>query len=274
MKLTLTIPASALLLGAFTALPAADQPAAPAAPAAAVVAAPAAPAKVYTEDQILETLGWLVGSRLADFELTPEQTASVIKGVTLAASGKEVPFKEEEIGEQFTAYMQAKQAKAQEKQAAAAKVKAAAGQAAADKFLAETKAKAGVVALPDGLLYEIIQPGKGDFPKPTDTVKVNYTGTLISGTKFDSSADHGEPATFPLNQVIPGWTEGIQKINKGGKIKLYIPPALGYGDQGVGDGLIPPGSALVFEVELLDINPPTAAPVSATTPPVTAPETK
>ena len=88
-------------------------------------------------------------------------------------------------------------------------------------------------------------------PKPTETVKVHYTGKLIDGTVFDSSVQRGEPAEFPLDQVIPGWTEGIQKMNKGGKIKLYVPPQLAYGDDGRPG--IPPSSTLIFDVELLDI---------------------
>jgi FKBP-type peptidyl-prolyl cis-trans isomerase len=165
------------------------------------------------------------------------------------------------------------QAKADVKQHAAIEAKAAAGdpeakafldqekaQASAkadgEKFLADVKLKKGVTALPSGVLYETLQAGTGDYPKPTDTVKVNYTGTLINGTKFDSNADHdgGAPAVFPLDGVIPGWTEGIQKVNRGGKIKLYIPSALAYGPRGQ-PPTIPPDSALVFEVELLDINP-------------------
>ena len=92
---------------------------------------------------------------------------------------------------------------------------------------------------------------------PTDTVKVHDTGTLIDGSVFDSSVQRGEPAEFPLDQVIPGWTEGIQKMTKGGKIKLYVPPQLAYGDDGRPG--IPPGSTLIFDVELLEIKAPTAA---------------
>ncbi len=136
----------------------------------------------------------------------------------------------------------------------------ASAKADGEKFLTDMKQKQGVIALPSGVLYETIKAGTGDYPKATDTVKVNYTGTLINGTKFDSNADHdgGAPAVFPLDGVIPGWTEGIQKVNKGGKIKLYIPSASAYGPRGQ-PPVIPPNSALVFEVELLDINPAAAA---------------
>jgi FKBP-type peptidyl-prolyl cis-trans isomerase len=282
MKLTLTITASVLLLGALTALPAADQPAAPT-PGATPAAAPAAPARKFTDQELLLTLGWIAGNRsqiggqLKDFEFTDAELATIAQGVSLALADKEPPFKPEEIGDQFSDYMQARQDKAQAKQHAEIVAKAAAGdpeakaildeekaqesaKADGEKFLADMKQKQGVIALPSGVLYEIIKAGTGDFPKASDTVRVNYTGTLINGTKFDSNADHdgGKPAEFPLNQVIKGWTEGIQKVNKGGKIKLYIPSNLAYGPSGQ-PPTIPPNSALVFEVELLDINPPAAA---------------
>src|SRR5215216_6878344 len=130
--------------------------------------------------------------------------------------------------------------------------------AESEALFAKLKTNKNVVELPSGLRYEIVKPGTGAFPKPTETVKVHYTGTLVDGTVFDSSVQRNEPAEFPLNEVIPGWTEGIQKVNKGGKIKLYVPAALAYGDRG--QGSIPPGSTLVFDVELLDILPPAPPP--------------
>ena len=138
--------------------------------------------------------------------------------------------------------------------------------AATTGFFAKLKDNKNVVELPSGLRYEIVKPGDGAFPKPSDTVKVHYTGTLVDGTVFDSSLQHTppEPAEFPLDGVIPGWTEGIQKINKGGKIKLYVPAHLGYGDEG--SGRIPPGATLIFDVELLDLHPTPAAPAAAAAP--------
>lgn len=124
--------------------------------------------------------------------------------------------------------------------------------AAGAKFREENSKKAGVVTTASGLQIEMLVEGQGDAPKATDTVRVHYTGTLIDGTKFDSSVDRGEPAEFPLNGVIPGWTEGLQLIKPGGKAKLVIPPELGYGDRGAGP-TIPPGATLVFEVELLEV---------------------
>ena len=121
------------------------------------------------------------------------------------------------------------------------------------KFLAENGKKPGVVTTASGLQYQVMAEGKGAKPKATDSVKVHYVGTLLDGTKFDSSYDRKEPAQFLLNQVVPGWTEGLQQMPVGSKYKLWIPSKLGYGEQGTPGGPIPPNSTLVFEVELLEI---------------------
>lgn len=120
------------------------------------------------------------------------------------------------------------------------------------KFLQENAKKAGVKTTKSGLQYKVIKEGIGPSPKETDTVKVHYRGRLINGTEFDSSYSRGEPAVFPLNRVIKGWTEGLQLMKVGGKYELYIPPELAYGDYGAGS-TIQPGSTLIFEVELIDI---------------------
>ncbi len=119
------------------------------------------------------------------------------------------------------------------------------------KFLDDNKKKPNVKTTASGLQYEVISEGKGAKPKETDTVKVHYKGTLTNGTEFDSSYKRNQPAEFPLNQVIKGWTEGLQLMTVGSKYKLYIPSDLGYGDRGMPN--IPAGSTLVFEVELLEI---------------------
>jgi len=120
-----------------------------------------------------------------------------------------------------------------------------------EKFLAENKAREGVTETPSGLQYEVITMGTGEKPAAEQTVKVHYTGTLLDGTKFDSSVDRGEPAEFGVNQVIPGWQEAIQLMPVGSKFKFYIPYELAYGEAGTGP--IPPYSTLIFEVELLEI---------------------
>jgi len=124
--------------------------------------------------------------------------------------------------------------------------------AARDKYLADNKITAQPTA--SGLIYIELKKGKGEKPKPTDMVKVHYIGTLLDGTKFDASLDHQkEPVEFPLNQVIPAWTEGVGMMQKGGKAKLIVPSEIGYGARG--QGPIPPFSTLVFEVELIDFKP-------------------
>jgi FKBP-type peptidyl-prolyl cis-trans isomerase len=123
---------------------------------------------------------------------------------------------------------------------------------AGEEFLAANKNKAGVVTLPSGLQYEIIKAGTGAKPKAEDQVKCHYHGTTIDGKVFDSSVDRGEPAVFPVNRVIPGWTEALQLMPVGSKWKLYIPAALAYGDRGPSQD-IKPNSTLIFEVELLEI---------------------
>ena len=123
----------------------------------------------------------------------------------------------------------------------------------ADEFLKKNEKKAGVKKTASGLQYRVITEGTGMMPRATDKVKVHYKGTLIDGTEFDSSYKRGQPAEFPLNQVIPGWTEGLQLMKVGSKYELVIPPALGYGDRG--QQSIPGNSVLIFEVELLEAKP-------------------
>ena len=149
---------------------------------------------------------------------------------------------------------------------------------AAAKFLAENGKKPGVTATASGLQYQVLTAGSGESPKASDEVTVNYRGTLLDGTEFDSSYRRGEPATFPLARVIPGWTEGLQLMKPGGKYRLFVPPQLAY-DMRPRPG-IPPGSMLIFEVELLSFKPvqaaiPGARPAQPAAPPdsttVTAP---
>lgn len=151
--------------------------------------------------------------------------------------------------QRFQQNFDAKQRAKQEEAKAHAQDNIAAGK----KFLAENANSKAVYTTKSGLQYRILKKGNGQKPTAKDKVKVNYTGTLIDGTKFDSSYDRGEPLTFPVNQVIPGWSEGVQLMDVGSKYKLYIPYNLGYGEQMVGS--IPPGSTLIFDVELLEINP-------------------
>jgi len=142
--------------------------------------------------------------------------------------------------------------KLQAEQASKTKASAEKNKAEGDKFMAENKKKAGVKVTPSGLQYIVLKQGTGKKPTANDQVKVHYVGTLIDGTKFDSSYDRGQPAQFPLNGVIKGWTEALQLMTVGSKYKLFIPPELGYGEQDP-PGPIGPNSTLVFEVELVEV---------------------
>ena len=132
------------------------------------------------------------------------------------------------------------------------KEKAEANLKAGEDFLEQNKAKEGVVTLPSGLQYQILKDGEGAKPNASNKVTCHYHGTLIDGRIFDSSVQRGQPATFPLNQVIAGWTEGVQLMPVGSKYRFFIPSSLGYGDRQVGSD-IGPNSALIFDVELLAI---------------------
>lgn len=154
------------------------------------------------------------------------------------------------LQQEHMALAQEAQAKEAELQAQLAEENKAAGVA----YLAENGKKEGVKTTESGLQYEVLTAGEGEPPTAEDVVQVHYRGTLIDGTQFDSSYDRGEPTSFPLNQVIPGWTEGVQLMNVGSKYRFVIPSELAYGERGAGNS-IPGHSTLIFEVELLAVNP-------------------
>ena len=131
--------------------------------------------------------------------------------------------------------------------------KAAANLKAGEDFLEQNKKREAVITTPSGLQYEVLQEGSGAKPKATDKVKCHYHGTLINGTVFDSSVQRGQPATFPLNMVIKGWTEALQLMSPGSKYRLFLHPSLAYGERQTGS-VIGPNSTLIFDVELLAIN--------------------
>lgn len=184
-------------------------------------------------------LGMDVGASLQQTGFKPDYDA-FSQGIQDMLEGRETRFTPDQVNailqEAFTAAME-KQGEAQR-------------QAETD-FLAENSKKAGISITGSGLQYEVITEGTGAKPDQDDTVRVNYEGTFIDGQVFDSSYSRGEPTEFPLNGVIPGWTEGIQLMREGAKYRFFIPSDLGYGSRGAGS--IPPYSPLIFEVELLSI---------------------
>ena len=173
---------------------------------------------------------------------------ALVKGIRDGMGDKEKMLTKEEVQNNFSKFQKIMTAKFQEDQ----KRKAEEGIVKGDEFLKENAQKEGVVTLPSGLQYKIIEAGSGPSPKATDQVVVHYRGRLLDGTQFDSSYDRGQPATFGVGQVIKGWTEGLQLMSTGAKWELYIPSELAYGARGAGQ-TIPPNSTLIFEVELLEI---------------------
>ncbi|XID74967.1 FKBP-type peptidyl-prolyl cis-trans isomerase [Alkanindiges sp. WGS2144] len=187
-------------------------------------------------------------------------TDAFADGIRDGKSGKTPRFSDEEIGQAFMAYQQEMQAEQQQLQQQPQQEQSAGQQsqqdnnAAGQQFLAENAKKPGVMTTPSGLQYQVIQEGNGKKPTASSEVKVHYEGKLIDGTVFDSSIKRGEPLAFLLNQVIPGWTEGLQLMKEGSKYRFFIPPELGYGKAGAGEA-IPPNSVLIFDVELLKVRP-------------------
>ncbi len=173
---------------------------------------------------------------------------AMVKGLRDALSGVKLLLTEEELNATLTAL----QNDLRQRQVAVMQKVAEDNKKAGEAFLAENKNKPGVVTLPDGLQYKIVQEGSGKKPTATDTVEVNYRGTLVNGTEFDSSFRRGQPAAFKVTDVIPGWVEALQLMPVGSKWQLVIPSKLAYGERGAGSH-IPPNSTLVFEVELLAI---------------------
>jgi len=189
-------------------------------------------------------IGRQMGDQLASDPFEGVNAQAVANGLLDSLQGTESTISQEAFTEAFQEINEIMQAK----QAEQGQVAAEAGVA----FLAENAKKDGIVVTESGLQYEIITEGSGEKPSAEATVSTHYHGTLIDGTVFDSSVDRGQPAEFPVNRVIPGWTEALQMMPVGSKWRLYIPHELAYGTQGSG-GTIAPYSALVFDVELLEI---------------------
>jgi FKBP-type peptidyl-prolyl cis-trans isomerase len=199
-------------------------------------------------------IGLNMGRNFSSQEVDVDLDA-LISGLRAGLSEADPAYTDEELQAAMQAFQQQVMAEQEARRARQATENVAAGEA----FLTENAAREGVQVTESGLHFEVVEPGTGESPSAEDSVQVHYKGALIDGTVFDSSYERGQPATFPLAGVIPGFREGIQMMQVGGKYKLYIPPALGYGERGAGTE-IPPNSTLVFEIELLDVNPAAATP--------------
>lgn len=192
-------------------------------------------------DKLSYALGLVIGHNLKEMGVDNLNGADFAQAVADVLAGKATAMTNAEAQQIVATYMQEKEAE-----------KGKAAREAGEKFLAENAKKEGVVVLPSGLQYVVLTEGSGRKPSATDNVKCHYEGRLTDGTVFDSSYRRGEPAVFPLNGVIAGWTEGVQLMGEGSKFRFFIPYNLAYGERGAG-GSIPPYAALVFDVELIEV---------------------
>lgn len=198
-----------------------------------------APALTTDQDKIIYALGLSIAGSLSQFDLSPQELALVQRGIADGAAKK--PAEDLDTwGPKISGFAQQRATQVAARQ-----------QELSNAYLAKAAAAPSAVKTSSGLIYRELAPGTGASPRATDTVKVNYRGTLVDGTEFDSSYKRNEPATFALNRVIPCWTEGLQKMRVGGKAQLVCPASIAYGPQGRPG--IPGNATLSFEIELLDI---------------------
>ncbi|WP_296934161.1 FKBP-type peptidyl-prolyl cis-trans isomerase [uncultured Marinobacter sp.] len=212
--------------------------------------APEQPKLESTDQKVSYGMGLVLGERMGN-DLPNLQMDQFLQGIQHGHAGDEEAkrMSREEIQQALMTYQQ----QLQEEQGKQMEELAQKNLEAGEAFLAENAEREGVETTESGLQYEVLEQGDGEKPAATDTVQVHYTGELLSGEVFDSSRERGEPVTFALNQVIPGWTEGLQLMSEGARYKLYIPSDLAYGPGG--NRAIGPNETLVFDVELLDVNP-------------------
>jgi len=217
-------------------------------PRTATAPASSQPLVLKTDKEKLSyAIGMNIGASMKKDTLDIDPTV-LTRGIKDALTGAKTSMTEEQARTIVNAF----RTEMVKKQQAEAQKAGEANKQAGEKFLAENKTKEGVVALPSGLQYKVIKQGDGPKPAASDTVVTNYRGTLIDGKEFDSSYKRGQPATFPVGQVIKGWTEALQLMPVGSKWQLFIPATLAYGDRSPG-GDIGPNSTLIFDIELLSI---------------------
>ena len=214
--------------------------------AAVHVSAEDAPKLTDQKDKISYSIGMDIGNNLKRQSLDVDADI-LARGVKDALSGGQTLLSDEEARATLAALQQELREKALERRKQDAEKNKMEGEA----FLAENGKKEGVISLPSGLQYKVLQSGSGSSPKLTDTVETNYRGTLIDGNEFDSSYKRGQTAVFPVNGVIAGWTEALQRMKVGDKWQIFVPPELAYGERGAGP--IGPNTTLIFDVELVSI---------------------
>ena len=200
------------------------------------------------KDRVSYSIGMNIGRdfKMQKLDINPDLVAQGIKD---EMSGKKLLMSQEDVKKTLAEF----QTQMKAKHEARMKELATRNKAEGEAFLAKNKKEKGVVTLPDGLQYKILKKGTGPSPTKDDTVTVNYRGTLVNGTEFDSSYKRGQPATFPVAGVIPGWTEALPLMKEGAKWRLFIPASLAYGERGAGN-VIGPNAVLVFDVELLKVH--------------------
>ncbi|MCI6549563.1 MAG: FKBP-type peptidyl-prolyl cis-trans isomerase [Prevotella sp.] len=199
-------------------------------------------------DKVSYALGLGIGRQLNEMGANGLNIDDFSQAIKDVLTGREPQIGDREAQTIVQEFFQKQEAKQQAANAARGKEMREKGEA----YLAENAKKEGVKTLASGLQYQVLREGNGNRPKATDKVKCHYEGMLVDGTVFDSSLQRGEPATFPLNQVIAGWTEGLQLMQEGAKYRFFIPYHLGYGERGAGNA-IPPYAALIFDVELIEV---------------------
>jgi FKBP-type peptidyl-prolyl cis-trans isomerase FklB len=199
-------------------------------------------------DKVSYALGLGIGQQLAQMGATDLNVDDFAQSIKDVLSGSELKVSHREAQQIVQEYFAKKEQALNAERAEAGKAAKEAG----EKYLAENAKKEGVITLPSGLQYQVLKEGNGKKPTAKDSVKCHYEGFLIDGTVFDSSVQRGEPAVFGLQQVIAGWTEGLQLMSEGGKYRFFIPYRLAYGEGGAGQ-LIPPYAALIFDVELIEV---------------------
>ncbi|MGF1451507.1 MAG: FKBP-type peptidyl-prolyl cis-trans isomerase [Opitutales bacterium] len=189
--------------------------------------------------ELFRQFGWMMSQNLQQLDLSEEEAEAFQRGLMAGLEGQQVVSEEEMpmVQQRLQAFLQNRVMSQQETRN--------------EEFVANLAEDPNIQQTESGLYFEILEEGEGEKADEDDRVEVHYTGTLVDGTVFDSSRERGQPATFPVNRVVPGFSEGVQMVAPGGRIKLYIPPELGYGDNAPGN--IPPRSMLVFDVEVLDV---------------------